>query len=295
MTDVPRIAVLLMVGLVATGAATGLDRAVAGQRQGGRATLSAAISPALAALPAPPYAQVADLTLRSPMIIDATIRSAEKLKGPEAVGAPVGQVRLYVQADVNALVRGTESVPARIGYILDVQPDARGRVPKLRKSRVLLYARSVPRLAGQVQLTGPDSQRDWTPALDALTRRIAQEALAAEAPPIITGVGNAFHVPGSLPGESETQIFLTTRDGRPVSLSIIHRPGERARWAVALSEIVDEAAAPPRPDTLLWYRLACALPADLPPDSLRNMDGDNAKAARADYRLVIQSLGRCVR
>lgn len=243
----------------------------------------------------PPYAMVADLTLRSPMIVDSTIRSVEKLKGPEAVGVPAGQVRMYVQADVLALVRGSESIPARVGYILDVTPDARGKLPPLRKQRVLLYARRVPGSAAQLQLTGTDSQRAWTPALDALTRRIAGEALAADAPPIVTGVGNAFHVPGSLPGESETQIFLTTRDGRPVSLSIVRRPGEKPRWAVALSEIVDEAAAPPARDTLLWYRLACALPPELPAGSMRDADAPTSSAARNDYRFVLQSLGRCDR
>lgn len=285
MHDVPKIALLLMTALAAS--------VLAPQATGQRA--APAYAPGPVTPPPPPYAQVADLTLRSPMIIDATINRTEKLKGAEAVGAPVGQVRLYVQANVNALVRGTESVPARIGYILDVTPDARGRLPKLRKARVLIYARKAPGYPGQVQLTGPDSQREWTPGLDALTRRIAKEALAADAPPIVTGVGNAFHVPGSLPGEGETQIFLTTRDGRPVSLSIIRRPGERARWAVALSEIVDEAAAPPQPDSLLWYRLACALPADLPAEAMRNVDGSNASVARADYRFVMQSLGPCRR
>ena len=113
-------------------------------------------------------------------------------------------------------------------------------MPKLTKARVLLYARAVPRLAGQVQLTGPDSQRAWTPALDALSRRIATEALAADAPPAVTGVGNAFHVPGSLPGEGETQIFLTTDDRRPVSISILRRPGQQPSWAVSLTEIVDK-------------------------------------------------------
>src|SRR3546814_8147396 len=33
----------------------------------------------------------------------------------------------------------------------------------------------------------------------------------------ITEVGDAFHVPGTIPGESETQIFLRTSDQRPVS------------------------------------------------------------------------------
>ncbi len=245
--------------------------------------------------PAPPYAQVADLVLRSPVIIDATIRRTQTLKGVEAAGAAPGRVRLYVEADVLALVRGTDSVPARIGYLLDVIPDARGKIPKLNRLRVLLYARAVPGKANQIQLTGLDSQRPWAPALDTLSRQIATEALAPDAPPIVTGVGNAFHVPGSLPGEGETQIFLTTRDNRPVSLSILRRPGEQPRWSVALSEIVDEAAAAPVRDTLLWYRLACALPAQLPPASLEKMSGSDAATAQEDYTFVIRSLGRCNR
>lgn len=249
----------------------------------------------VAAAPAPPYAAVADLVLRSPMIIDSVIRSVERLKGPEAIGAPPGYARLFVQADVRALVRGTESVPARIGYILDILPDSRGKIPKLAKQRVLLYVRQVPGNAGQLQLTGPDSQRPWTPALDALSRRIALEALAPDAPPVVTGIGNAFHVAGSLPGEGETQIFLTTRDGRPVSLSILRRPGEQRRWAVSLSEIVDESAEPPNRDTLLWYRLACALPAQLPGDATEKMSGSDATVAAEDYALVLKSLGPCAR
>lgn len=251
--------------------------------------------PAPVAEPAPPYAAVADLVLRSPVIVDSTIRSAEKLKGPEAVGAPPGYARLYVQADVLALVRGTDSVPARIGYILDVLPDSSGKIPKFRKLRVLLYARPVPRTANQIQLTGPDSQRAWTPALDALSRRIATEALAANAPPEVTGVGNAFHVPGSLPGEGETQIFLTTRDTRPVSLSILRRPGQQPSWAVSLTEIVDESAAPPARDTLLWYRLACALPAQLPTAAVEKMSEADAANAIRDYGFVLRSLGPCTR
>lgn len=245
--------------------------------------------------PPPPYAQTADLVLRSPSIIDVTIRRTERLKGLEAQGAAPGRIRLYIQADVRALIRGAESIPPRIGYLLDVVPDSRGKLPKLNKLRVFLYARPVPGRIDQVQLTGLDSQRIWTPALDALSRQIARDALAADAPPIVTGIGNAFHVPGTLPGESETQIFLTTRDGRPVSLNILRRPGEQPRWSVALSEIVDEAAAPPKRDTLLWYRLACALPARLPAASTGKMSDTESAAAQEDYRIVIQSLGRCDR
>lgn len=247
----------------------------------------------VASAPGPYYADIAALVLRSPAIIDARIRRAQRLKGVDAAGTPAGMARFYVQADVLALIRGTDSLPGQISYLVDVAPDPRGRLPQLNKARVLLYALPSGARPNQLRLTGPDSQRGWTAALDALTRSITREVLAPDAPPAITGIGNAFSVPGSLPGEGETQIFLTTPDSRPVSITILRRPGEQRRWSVALSEIVDEAAAAPRRDTLLWYRLACFLPATLPAASLATMDPAAMMAARDDYQFVRHQLGGC--
>jgi len=244
---------------------------------------------------APPYAVMADLVLAGPLIIDATIRSTSRIKPAEAPGLAPGATRFYVEADVGALIRGPGAIPPRIGYLLDAAPDPQGRTPKYKKSRVLLFARPVPGQGGQVQLVTPGAQLGWTPASDALARRITAEVLAADAPPVVIGIGNAFHVPGSLPGEGETQIFLRTADHRPVSLSILRRPGEQTRWAVALSEIIDDAAAPPKPDTLLWYRLACGLPRALPDDSIASLSETDSAQAREDYRFVLGRLGPCGR
>ncbi len=244
---------------------------------------------------APSYADIADLVIASPIVIDATIASTSRIKGPEAATVPPGFARFYVEADVLALIRAPGAVPPKVGYLLDVAPDASGRLPKFKKARVLLFARPVGGDASQLQLVRPDSQRGWTPETDALVRRIAKDVVSRDAPPVVTGVGNAFHVPGSLPGEGETQIFLTTEDHRPVSLSILRRPGERPRWAVALSEIVDDAAAPVQRDTLLWYRLACTLPPALPESSTASIELENAERARSDYRYVIDQLGPCDR
>jgi len=243
----------------------------------------------------PPYAEYADLVLAAPVIVDATIRGTTRLKGPDAVGVAPGQARLYVEADLTALIRGDSPLPPRIAYVLDVPIDSQGRLPKLRKARVLLFARPVPNDPALIQLVRPDAQRHWTPGGDSLTRRITQEALAADAPPQVTGVGNAFHVAGDLPGTGETQIFLTTADGRPVSLAVQRRQGEQPRWSVSLSDIVGEAAAPPARDTLLWYRLACSLPSALPDSSVNAMEAPDAQVAREDYQLVIRALGRCDR
>lgn len=241
------------------------------------------------------YADVADLVIAAPIIADATIRSTSRIKGPEAANVPPGLTRFYVEADVTALVRGTGGLPPRIGYLLDVAPDRYGKLPKLKKARVLVFARPVEGAGDQVQLVAKDAQRDWSPDLDARARSIAREIVAADAPPVITHVGNAFHVAGALPGEGETQIFLTTADQRPVSLSILRRPGEQPHWAVALSEIVDEAAAPPARDTLLWFRLACALPETLPDTSTASLEAADATIAREDYAFVLNALGPCGR
>ncbi len=251
----------------------------------------------ISAANAPPgsYADLADLVIAAPVIADATIRSAMKLKGADVVGVAPGTTRFYVEADLAALVRGTGGLPPRIGYLLDVAPDAGGRLPKLKKMRVLLFGRPVPGVANQIQLVAPDAQIGWTPANDSRIRAIAQAIVAQDAPPVITGVGNVFHVPGALPGEGETQVFLTTANGAPVSLTVLRRPGEQPRWAVALSEIVDEAAAPPARDTLLWYRLACALPATLPERSTASLEPGNAGIAREDYGFIIRQLGPCGR
>jgi hypothetical protein len=244
---------------------------------------------------APQYAATVDRILASPVLLDATITRATRLKGADIVGVAPGWARFYVEAQALALIRGPAGLPARFAYVADVPLDARGKAPRLRKTRVLLFARTVPGQPGAIRLTAPDAQQPWTPAYDALVRRIASELVAPDAPPAIVRVGNAFHVPGALPGEGETQIFLITEDSRPVSLSVLRRPGEQPRWAVALSEIVDDAARPPERDTLLWYRLACGLPRSLPDASLAQLSPEDAAKAREDYRFVLESLGSCGR
>jgi hypothetical protein len=62
---------------------------------------------------------------------------------------------------------------------------------------------------------------------------------------------------------------------------------------VALTELVDDSAAPPKPETLLWYRLACGLPEKLPDTAVAGQSDTDADAARADYQVVLNGLGPC--
>lgn len=241
----------------------------------------------------PSYATVANEVVGAPLIIDARISDVIPIKTGETSNVTPGRAQVYIEADVLALIRGANALPARISYVAEIPLNARGKLPKLKKQRVVLFARPVAARADQVQLTGTDGQIAWSADLDALVRGITKDVLAADAPPAITGVGNAFHVPGSLPGEGETQVFLQTSTGTPVSLQILRRPGEQTRWSVSLGDIVDNGAGPPKPATLLWYRLACGLPREIPAESLSAEDPANAAAAREDYALVLRDLGPC--
>lgn len=249
--------------------------------------------PPQSAVQLPSYARTARLVIGAPLIIDARIRSADRLKPADSPGLASGRIRYLIEADVLALIRGRNALPTRISYLVDVGVDSRGRPPKLKKQRVLLFARPIAGQPAQVQLTGLDSQQSWAAPYDAQVRGIVREVVASDAPPAVTGIGNAFHVPGSLPGESETQIFLSTATGLPVSLQILRRPEQPPRWAASLGEIVDDSAGAPPKDTLLWYRLACGLPRQLPDSAVAGEDPANARAARADYALVLRDLGPC--
>lgn len=242
------------------------------------------------------YADLADLALGAPVAAHVRITRAVRFKGKEAAAVPAGKTRFYVEADILSLIKGARGLPQQVSYLVDLPNSPDGRRAKLeKKSEHLLLASMVPGRPGELRLTAPDAQIPWSPERGNQVRRILSEASAANAPPRITGIGRAFHVPGSLPGESETQIFLQTADGQPVSLTVLRRPGERPRWAVALSEIVDDAAAPPPPETLLWYRLACTLPYQLPRQSFADAAPDQIAPIQADYRLVLDRLGPCAR
>lgn len=253
-------------------------------------------SPPAAAGPALTYADLADLALAAPVAAHVRVARATALKSAEAGGVPAGVTRFYIEADVVSLIRGAEGLPARISYLADLPAGPNGKPVKLaKKSEYLVLGRTVPGRPGELRLVAPDAQVAFTADRAQTIRAILQQSAAADAAPRITGIGKAFHVPGSLPGESETQIFLQTAEARPVSLSILRRPGEQPRWALALGEMVDDAAEPPKPNTLLWYRLACTLPPALPGTSLADAESEQRPAIEADYGLVVGALGPCTR
>ena len=240
------------------------------------------------------YADVADLADAAELVARAQVRKASRLKPEQAPGVAPGFARMLVEARLVAVLSGP-TMGETVRYLADVPLDAKGKPPKLGKMQVLIFARTVAGRAGELRLVDGGAQIPWSSAAEARTRTILTDMLAPDAPPRIKALREVLFVPGNLAGEGETQLFLQTETGAPVSLSVVRRPGMARTWGVSLSEIVDQAARPPARDTLTWYRLACFLPATIPPSAgLSGSDADH-RAADEDYAHVLAELGECTR
>ena len=241
------------------------------------------------------YADIADLVVIAPLIVDMTVRNVQKLSAEQSVGIPTSLERVLVEADVMALIRGEGGITPRIRFLLDVPKNAKGKIPKLQKQRMYLFGRQVTGRPGEVQLARPNALALYSTTNDALVRAITKEAVQANAPRRIASVSGAFHSAGTVLGEGETQIFLKTDNDQPLSLTILSRPGQQKKWAVSTAEIIDASATAPQRFTLLWYRLACDLPRSLLSDRIEGASNADITRAQADYKFVIESLGPCGR
>lgn len=243
----------------------------------------------------PAYADLADFADPAQTVVKAQIRKQAVVEPERSPGLAPGHVRLYIEARTLALLSGSVPVGESLRYLVDVPLDARGKPPKLRKQDVLIAGRTVPSRPGELQLATPTSQLLWTADIEARLRPILAELVAPDAPPRITGIRDALSIAGTLAGESETQIFLSTQTGDPVSITVIRRPNQPPAWGVSWSDIVDQAARPPRADTLEWYRLACFLPPAISAQVMLSTDAVSQARTREDYALVLRGLGPCGR
>jgi hypothetical protein len=246
---------------------------------------------------APPvtYADIASLADAAALIARVEIRDQAQVEPERAPGLEPGHARLFIEADTEALLYGSSVLGGSVAYLADVPLGAKGKPPKLKGQRMLVFARAVGGNAARLQLIGPNTQLPANPELEARVRKIATELAAADSPPRVTGIHDALWVPGNLAGESETQLFLDTKSGAPVTLSIVRRPGQDPQWGVSWNEVVDQSARPPEKDTLEWYRLACFLPSALPASAVLSRDPRVRAEAERDYALVVRGLGPCER
>lgn len=258
-----------------------------------QASVMAADSPVPAAFQ-PSYADLADLADHAPLVVRAKVRKVAEVEPERAPGLRPGWARLYIEAKTEALIAGTTALGQDLRYLVDVPRDAKGKVPKLKKKSVILFARAVPARPGELQLVAPDAQLLWDPPLESRVKALLVELYAPGAAQRITGVRQAIHVPGNLAGEGETQIFLTAENGEPAAMSVRRSPGMGPVWSVSFSELVVGSGAP-APETLGWYRLACFLPTNLPQSANVSDSPADRTAAAQDYAYAMGQMGPCPR
>ena len=248
--------------------------------------------------PAPPlatYADFASFAEQAAVIALVEVRDQAVVEPERAPGLEPGEARLYIEARTQALLAGRSALGESLVYLADVPLDSRGRAPKLKKQRFIVFANPVPGRPGTLTLVDPGAHVPATPETEQLARTVIAGLAAPDVPPALTGIRDVMSVAGNLVGESETQLFLETASGQPVSLSVIRRPGMEPQWGVSWSEIVDQAARPPQPETVEWYRLACFLPAQLPRDAFLQDERAARARAEADYAFILEQLGGCPR
>lgn len=246
------------------------------------------------------YVDLVTLAERSEMAIKVEIRRQTAVSPERSPGLKPGHVRLYMEATTLALIAGTKGIGESLVYLVDVPLDAKGRPPKFKKRQMILFANTVPdrpvtKRGQEIRLAGENAQLDYSPEFEARLRPVLSSLVAADVPPRIERIADALAVPGTLAGESETQIFLATTDGSPVSITVLRRPGLRPVWGVSWGEIIDSAARAPERNTLRWYRLACSLPGELPSSANLARDTGARRLAASDYAFVISELGPCNR
>jgi len=252
-----------------------------------------AVPPARPAVEQPSWTDWADLALAAPIVLIADVRRVNRLGRRATPDVPPGEVRALIEGDLRTVLKAPGVLPAGAAWLWQGPADARGRPTVSRGERVLLFAQ--PLSGGRDPATQPvalfarHGQQAWTPEAEAIVRAILTEALQPGLARLaVTGIQDAFWTEGDVPGQSESQFFLSTAEGRPVTLLVRRAPGEAPRVLAATGDLVG-AAAPVEPRTLTWRALACGLPTELPAHLAARAE------LRADYALARASLGACWR
>lgn len=241
------------------------------------------------------YDDIMSITLESELVVDIVARKIKKLPDSQTIGVRADRKRILIIGEVQSLIRGQKGLSSEIQFLYDAPIDSRGKIPKLKKKRFIAFGRHVTNRSDFIRLTHTASMLPYSDAINERVRSSIREAIAADAPQEIISVSSAFHSPGTIIGEGETQIFLETKFGQPMAISVTSKRGQNRRWSVSTSEVIDINATEPRRSSLLGYRLACSLPRSISPNIIEANNQSERQKLLSDYKLILDSVGPCER
>lgn len=264
------------------------------------ATLPSLAAPA----PFPPsvsgYADLSDLAQASPIIVRAHLVSTQRLKGKLALGLSPGKARFLMTAAIDEVIKAPAALPPTVSYLWDAGLGKDGKAPALKSgetgTRIILFLTSVPSAHSPdgraYRLVAQRAQIADTPAV---TTRIKGIVRQVQTNPVMAqrmaSIDNAFHIPAA--GGGETQFIVKMADDRPLSVILSYRAGRKPTLQVGLNDLTQDNH-PIKPDSLVWYHLACDLPSRLPQTALSGNAGQDARLKK-DYLTFRSLIGACGR
>lgn len=239
------------------------------------------------------WLRLAGLAVNSPVVIEGEVRRVRRIGGRAAADVPAGESRHLVELDLTAALKAPGVLPARAEWLWQ-GPGRNAPVAKGAQLQVFLAdprAGPAPEVM-QYRLIAPDAMRRRTPADDAALRAILGEARQPGAAGLmVTGVSAGFRTEGTVAGRSESQFFLTTTGGRPLTLTVTRTPDAPPAVSVATGDVIAASAQAIQPRTLVWRALSCGLPAQLPDTLAESVAADPGLAE--DYALARAGLADC--
>ena len=173
---------------------------------------------------APTYADLVAMAMAADTVAIVAVEDQIAFPEERAPDVPPSHIRLYLESLTQSLLSGPQAVGAQLAFVVDQRREPDGDAPDLEDRRFLVFGDLSQSQPGALQLLSSDSMLPAGPQLEARVRRVLTQLAAADVPPAVTGLRDVISVPGNLVGESETQMFVETDTGAPVSLTVIRRP-----------------------------------------------------------------------
>ena len=252
------------------------------------------------AAPAPPpppppqsYAQLARLYLASPIVLRAQVKSEAKLSKKTLAAMeplPPQQGRLMLGVEIQSVLKAPQALPAQMSFLWQGPLDANGKLPKLRKSSRLFFLMPT---GPSVTLVEVGAAPLWSSADEETLRAIGREA----SDPVAVGLApGALRLATVTPADGDrsspfVHFLFETRGGSNL-VAILERADGRWLLRTTTSDL-DQDARPVPPNSLLWYHLACGLPAAPPDPVSRQASAEDAALAREAWAGMLADLGPC--
>lgn len=251
-------------------------------------------SQAVATATQPTYTALADLTLRSEVVLTANLRKMERLSAKEAPDVPAGYMRFLVRANVTSVLLAPRAVPLEITYLWDAPVPPSGKKPDLKGESVLLFLRTVPGNDRIYQLATANGQVPASPTAIETTRAIAADPIRPFGFGFrITGVVEATRLQRHSEESFATHFLIQTAERGFLTVSVPEASTGSRTIQVELPDSLGDGK-PLKRESLIGFFLSCGLPPSLPKDVLATADATgDTQAINADYQLLRREVGPC--